>query len=71
MEINVGDSVIIYDDKLKRATVTEVWPSRYQGEEKEAGVVEVEFDDVFLFGKTRKIIDADHIRSVKPRVKEG
>ena len=71
LKINVGDEVIIYagNDKYKRAVVLEVWPSKYHPEN--PGIVEIEYDDVFLFGKTRKLIDADTVRSVKPRVKEG
>jgi hypothetical protein len=66
--VNVGDEIIVYDGKLKRAVVTEMWPSKHHPEE--AGVLEIEFDNL-MFGKTRKLIDADSIRSVKPRVKEG
>jgi hypothetical protein len=71
LKINAGDEVIVYsgNDKYRRALVTEVWPSKYHPEQ--AGIVEIEYDNIITFGKTRKLIDADSIRSVKPRVKEG
>lgn len=65
MEVNVGDEVVVYGKRMKRAVVTEVWPDRRDGTK--AGVVEVEYDNVFLFGKTREIIDECYIKSVKPR----